>query len=184
MTDNDIIELFFDRDEQAIVQTDRRHGSYCRAISRRILSSAEDAEECVSDSYLRLWQRIPPERPALLQPYLGRIVRNLSLDRLRELGAEKRGGRALTVALDELRSVCSPEDAESLVAARELGAAIDRFLRTLPEEHANVFLRRYYFFDSRSEIAARYGITSAQVSVKLSRVRKKLAQYLKEEGYL
>lgn len=184
LRDEDIIALFWARDEAAISETERSYGALCRGLSRRILRSTEDAEECVNDSYLRLWQRLPPDRPDSLSGYLLRIVRNLSVDRLRELGADKRGGSAITVSLDELEQVTGRGDVESQVAAAELGRAVDRFLRTQSETARNIFLRRYYFFDSRLEIAARYEITAAQVSVVLSRTRKRLRSYLKEEGLL
>ena len=184
MDDAEIVSLYWLRDQEAIRQTDLAYGTMCRALSRRILRSAEDAEECVNDSYYRLWDRIPPERPQSLGAYLSRIVRNVSLDRLRELDACKRGGGTVSVALDELRGVCGTDDAESLLAAKELGRAVDRFLRTEPERNRNVFLRRYYFFETRSEIAARFSISAAQVSVILSRTRKRLRNYLKQEGLL
>ena len=183
MTDEEIIALFWARDEDAIRQTDRRYGAYCRSLSRRIVANAEDAEECVNDSYLSLWQRIPPERPPMFLPFLAQIVRNISISRLRRSEAQKRG-RALTVALGELRQVAGRDDPESRVAAAELGVEIGRFLRTLPELHRGIFLRRYYFFETRGEIAKRYRIPAASVSVSLSRTRKKLAAHLRKEGWL
>ena len=184
MQDSEIIELFWQRDQDAIVQTDLAYGAMCKSLSRRILRNSADAEECVNDSYYRLWDCIPPERPQALGAYLARIVRNISLDRLRELGAIKRGGGMVATALDELGSVSSPDDAESLLAAKELGQAVDRFLRTQPERNRNVFLRRYFYFESRLEIADRYGLSAAQVSVILSRTRNRLRKYLKQEGLL
>jgi len=183
MTDEELIGLFWARNEDAIRQTDRQYGAYCRSLSRRILASAEDAEECVNDGYLTLWQRIPPERPRQFLPFLAQIVRNLSLDRLRRNDAQKRG-RALTASLDELRQVTGRGDPEEAVSAAELSAAINRFLRTLPEQQCNVFLRRYYYFEDRAEIAKRYQISAAAVSVSLSRTRGKLAAWLKKEGWL
>lgn len=184
MTDEALLERFRLRDDSAIALTDRVYGARCLALARSILKSREDAEECVNDAYLRLWERIPPEQPQSLWAYLSRIVRNLSLDRLRERGSLKRGGAAVTVALDELSKLCGPESAEDAVAARELGRAIDGWLRTLPELQAHVFLRRYYFFETREQIAERCGISAPQVSVQLSRARKKLRQFLSREGYL
>lgn len=184
MEDKQIVDLYLARDERAIAETDRAYGSLCRGLSRRILKNAEDAEECVNDGYLRLWQRIPPERPASLGSYLTRIVRNLCLDRLRQQGAVKRGGSAVTVSLDELAQVTGRGSVESGLLAQELGRAVDRFLRTQSDTAREVFLRRYYYFDARSEIAARCGISAAQVSVLLSRTRKRLRHYLKEEGLL
>lgn len=184
MNDTEIVALFLRRDQDAIAQTDRAYGGMCRGLSRRILRSSEDAEECVNDALFRLWERIPPEQPLSLGAFLAKIVRNLSLDRLRELGAVKRGGSAVTVALEELSSVTGGESPESRLAAKELGQEVDRFLRTQSEQNRNVFLRRYFYFESRSEIAQRYEISEAQVSVILSRTRKRLRSYLMKEGLL
>lgn len=184
LRDEEIISLYWRRDERALAETERAYGSRCLTLAKRILRNQEDAEECVSDSYLRVWQRIPPERPDNLGGYLTRILRNLCLDRLRQQGAAKRGGRAVTVSLDELSGVTGRDSPESGLLAQELGKAVDRFLRTQSEEARGVFLRRYYYFDTRSEIAARYEISAAQVSVLLSRTRKRLRNYLKKEGLL
>lgn len=185
MNDNEIIKLYFLRDQSAVTQTDKAYGSMCRALAKRILRSREDAEECVNDSYYKVWDSIPPEKPASLGAYLAKIVRNTSLDRLRELGAMKRGSGAVTASLDELQSVCGGGDGpEDLLAAKELGQAVDRFLRTQPEKSRNVFLRRYFYFESRGEIAQRCHLSPAQVSVTLTRVRKRLKAYLTKEGLL
>ena len=184
LLDEEIVALYWARDERALAETERAYGARCRGLAKRILKSAEDAEECVSDAWLRLWQSIPPERPDSLGGYLTRVLRNLCLDRLRREDAAKRGGRAVTVSLDELASVTGRGDAESGLMAEELGRAVDRFLRTQSELARNVFLRRYYFFDDRSEIARRYEISAAQVSVLLSRTRKRLRTYLQKEGLL
>jgi RNA polymerase sigma-70 factor (ECF subfamily) len=184
MTDQTIIALYNKRDQQALEETEKAYGGLCRNLARRILRDPQDAEECVNDSLLRLWQRIPPDSPDSLGSYLSRILRNLCLDRLRQQGALKRGGAAVTVCLDELEQVVGRGDAESGLLAQELGRAVDHFLRTQSEEARGVFLRRYYFFDERSEIAARYGISAAKVSVILSRTRKRLRNYLKQEGLL
>ncbi len=184
MTDEQIVELYWARDQRAVDETERAYGGLCRTLARRMLRSSEDAEECVSDAYLRLWQRIPPDRPDSLLGYLTRILRNLCVDRLRQQGAAKRGGKAVTVSLDELAQVTGRGDVESRLTARELGQAVDRFLRTQSEQSRNIFLRRYYFLDSRTEIAARYEISVALVSVSLSRTRKRLRDYLKKEGLL
>lgn len=184
MNDEQIVGLYWARDEQAIFETDRSYGGLCRSISKRILKNSEDAEECVNDSYLRLWDRLPPEKPDSLGSFLTRIVRNLCLDRLRQIGAAKRGGSAITVCLDELEQVTGSDDVESDLMAQELAKHIDAFLRTQSQEARNIFLRRYYFFDTRTEIATRYEISAAQVSVVLSRTRKRLLKYLKEESLL
>jgi RNA polymerase sigma-70 factor (ECF subfamily) len=184
LLDKEIVALYWARDERALEETERAYGSLCRGLARRILKNSEDAEECVSDAWMRLWERIPPETPDSLGSYLTRILRNLCLDRLRQQGAAKRGGRAVTVSLDELAKVTGRDDAESGLLAQELGKAVDCFLRTQSEEARNIFLRRYYCFDTRTEIAERYGISAAQVSVSLSRTRKRLRTYLQKEGLL
>ncbi|MBR6376654.1 MAG: sigma-70 family RNA polymerase sigma factor [Oscillospiraceae bacterium] len=184
MRDEEIIGLFQRRDQRALAETERSYGSLCRGLAKRILKSPEDAEECLNDSYLRLWQRIPPEEPASLGSYLTRILRNLCVDRLRQEGAAKRGGSAVTVSLEELEQVTGRGDVESQLSARELGQAVGQFLRTQSDEARNIFLRRYYYLDSRTDIAQRYGISAAQVSVSLSRTRKRLRAYLKKEELL
>ena len=184
MHDEEIIALYWKRDSDAIARTEAAYGAGCRALARRILRSREDAEECVNDSYYRLWDSIPPAKPQSLFAYLSRILRNLCLDRLREQSARKRGGSDVTVALEELENVCGKSDVESSYSAKELGQAVDAFLRTQPQRSRSVFLRRYFYLESRAEIAQRYGITAAQVSVILSRVRKKLRTYLMKEGLL
>lgn len=184
LLDEEIVALYWARDERALAETERAYGGLCRTLARRILKNTEDAEECVSDAWLRLWQSIPPERPDSLGGYLTRVLRNLCLDRLRADSAVKRGGRAVTVSLEELASVTGRGSAESGLMAEELGRAVDRFLRTQSELARNVFLRRYFFFDDRSEIARRYEISAAQVSVLLSRTRKRLRTYLQKEGLL
>ena len=184
MRDEAIIELYWARDQQALTETEKAYGQRCQVLARRILRNPEDAEECVSDALFRLWQRIPPERPNSLGAFLNRILRNLCLDRLRQTEASKRGGRAVTVSLEELAQVTGRDNVETGLLAQELGKAVDRFLRTQSEFARNVFLRRYYFFDSRAEIAARYEISAAQVSVLLSRTRKRLRASLQKEGLL
>ena len=184
MNDSEIISLYWKRDPDAIAKTEEAYGSDCRALAGRILRNREDAEECVNDGYYRLWDSIPPKRPQSLFAYLSRVLRNLCFDRLRELGALKRGGADVTLALEELENVCGRSDVESACGAKELGQAVDRFLRTQPQRNRNVFLRRYFFFEDRGEIAQRYGISAAQVSVILSRVRKQLRTYLSKEGLL
>ncbi len=184
MHDEEIISLYRKRDPDAIARTEEAYGTACRALAGRILRAREDAEECVNDSYYRLWDSIPPERPQSLAAYLSKVLRNLCLDRLREQNALKRGGNDLTLALDELENVCGSSDVESSLSAKELGKAVDSFLRTQPQRNRNVFLRRYFYFETRAEIAQRYGISQAQVSVILSRVRKKLRAYLIKEGLL
>ena len=183
MEDSQIIDLYWARSEQAVQETDTKYGGYCRAIAHNILKSLEDSEECVADTWLRAWNAMPPQRPSVLSAFLGRITRNLSLDRYKAARAEKRGGDSFPAALDEL-SECVPAmgGVEQTMDERELGRAIDRFLRTVPEKQCSLFLRRYWYVDTIAEIAVRYGLSESAVQMRLSRTRAKLCTYLEKEG--
>ena len=183
MEDSKIIDLYWARKEQALSETDAKYGSYCRTIAHNILHNHEDTEECVSDTWLHAWNAMPPQRPGVLSAFLGRITRNLSFDRCKYQQAEKRGGGVLPLALDELGE-CIParSGVEHELEHRELAAAIDAFLRTLPEKECNLFLRRYWYVDSIADIAARYGMKENTVKSVLFRTREKLRKYLGKEG--
>ena len=164
MDDSGIIDLYFARSEDAIVQTDAKYGAYCRAIAMNILKSREDSDECVSDTWLHAWNAMPPQRPGILSAFLGRITRNLSFDRFKAAHADKRGG------VDEA------------VDARELARLIDAFLRRLPERECNIFLRRYWFVDGIDAIALRFSMKPNTVKSVLLRTREKLRRFLQQEG--
>ena len=183
LEDSKIIDLYWARKEQALTETDAKYGNYCRTIARNILRNFEDTEECVSDTWLHAWNSMPPQRPGILSAFLGRITRNLSFDRCKYQQAAKRGGGALPLALDELGE-CIPAAGrvEHELEQKELAAAIDRFLRTLPEKDCNLFLRRYWYVDSISVIADRYGMKENTVKSILFRTREKLRKFLGEEG--
>lgn len=184
MTDEQIVNLYLQKDEAALRESERAYGAYCRALAERFVS-AEDAGECVNDAYLRAWNAIPPERPAHLRAFLARLTRNAALDRYRAHSAEKRGGGEADAVLEELSEVVGAgETAESAVTAKELGEAVNRFVRSLPRRESDIFVRRCFFADTAAEIAARYGMTEGNVKVTLSRTRKKLRIYLESEGYL
>lgn len=184
MTDEQIVSLFWQRDEQALRESEAVYGGVCRALAERFVS-AEDAEECWNDALLRSWKSIPPERPTHLRAWFLKLTRNLALDRFRVSRAAKRGGGEADAVLSELSEVLSGhETAENAVSARELGEAVSRFIRGLPRREGDVFLRRCFFADSAAEIAGRYGMTEGSVRVMLSRTRKKLRGYLESEGYL
>ena len=183
MTDEEIISLYFDRSEEAIAATQRKYDSYCRAIVGRILGSARDTEEIISDTWLKAWLSIPPNRPRDLKLYLAKIGRNLALNRLRDGRAAKRG-EAADAVLEELREVLGENTTEETVNAKELQTAVNRFLRQLPERECNIFVRRCFYAESAEEIAARYGLRPNTVTVSLHRTRKKLREYLVKEGYL
>ena len=183
MEDSQIIDLYWARLEQAIQETDTKYGGYCRAIAHNILKSMEDSEECVSDTWLRAWNAMPPQRPSVLSAFLGRITRNLSLARYKAARAEKRGGSSFPAALDEL-SECVPAggSVEQTMDERELGQAIDRFLRTIPEKQCSLFLRRYWYAESILQIAERYSLKENTVKSILFRTREQLRKFLQKEG--
>lgn len=183
MDDTAIIELYFDRDQDAIAETDRKYGPLCTKLSYGILSNLQDAEECVADTYLAAWNSIPPQRPDFLKAYLLKIVRNLSLMRLRRRYAKKNGRGEVTLVLEELGDTFASDfSVEKLVEGKEVAKAVSTFLRTLPERERNIFLIRYWYMTPVSEIAAKLGCKESRVKTSLFRTRKKLQDYLKKEG--
>ena len=182
MTDEEIIDLFFERSEQAISELAEKHGAAVRRIALHILDDAEDAEECVNDVWLGAWNSIPPQRPAPLRTYVCRIARNLAVKRSRANQARKRNSQ-YDVALEELAE-CLPDRAgvEDTAAARELAAIINGFLDTLPYRDRFLFMRRYWYADPLSEIAEAAGMSYQAAAVRLHRVRKKLKDCLLKEG--
>lgn len=184
MDDAKIVQLFWDRNEQAIPATADKYGNYCTAIAKNILGSQEDAEECVNDTYMCAWNSMPPHRPGVLSTFLGKITRNLSIKRYRHNTAGKRGGGQAPAVLDEIAELVSDTGSvEQEVDRRELVKAIDAFLGALPAKKRGIFVRRYWYFDSVSEIASRFGMTENSVSVTLSRIRLKLHNHLLERGF-
>ena len=183
MEDREIIELYWRRSERAIVCSEEKYGAYCRAVARQILRSLEDTEECVSDTWLAAWNAMPPHRPAVLRTFLGRLTRNLAVNRRIYDGAQKRGGGEVSLALDELRECAGGDTAEEAFEAAELGRLIDRFLRGLSASECNLFLRRYWYLDSIDMLAARYGLRPGAVKTRLHRTREKLRTFLRKEGY-
>lgn len=184
MDDAKIVQLYWDRDEQAIPATASKYGNYCTCIAKNILGNCEDAEECVNDAYLHTWNAIPPHRPKRLSTFLGKIVRNLAFGRYAHNTAEKRGGGELTAVLEELAGcVSGSDDVEQRYEQKELAAAINDFLGTLPSEKRKIFVCRYWYTDGVNEIAAQYGMTCGAVSMTLKRLRTKLHNYLAERGY-
>lgn len=183
MEDEKIIELYFNRSEAAIEETSQKYGSYCRAIANNILGSYEDSEECENDGYRVLWERIPPERPAYFKGFLGRIVRNLALNRYDYNTAKKRNGK-FHVVLSELEE-CIPSkiSLEQQVEEREISKEITLFLKSIEKEKRIIFVRRYWFSDSIEDIALGFGISESKVKSILFRTRKKLKIHLEREGY-
>ena len=182
MEDRHIIALLQQRSETAISAIAERLGGRLLAIARNILGSDRDAQECVNDTYLALWNSIPPEEPDPLSAYACRIARNTALSRLRKNSAAKRSGD-YDLSLEELTECIGEDTLQRAVDARALGDAIDRFLDTLPKENRILFLRRHWFGDSVKTIAADRGLTESAVSVRLNRTRNKLKDYLIKEGF-
>lgn len=183
MDDNEIIGLYFMRDERAIAETQIKYHGYCFSIANGILNDRQDAEEAVNDTYNGAWNSIPPNNPSNLAVYIGRITRNLSLKKLRDRQAQKRGGNVPTVALDELDQ-CIPDGKsidDQLEDAR-LSEILNHFLGTLPVTERRVFVCRYWYSDSIDEICARFGFGQSKVKCMLMRTRKKLLERLTKEG--
>ena len=182
MEDQKIIELFFARSEQAIAQLENKYGNRCLQVAENILNNRLDAEECVNDAYLAVWDTIPPQKPDPLLTYVCRIVRNLSIKRYHANSALKRNSY-YDVVLDELEECLqTKETVENEIAVTELAEAINQFLSTLSKENRMMFVRRYWFSDSVADIAGMFEMSSRNVSLRLLRVRKGLKKYLKKEG--
>lgn len=184
MDDAKIVQLYWDRNEQAIPVTADKYGNYCTSIAKNILGNHADAEECVNDTYMSAWNSMPPHRPSILSTFLGKITRNLSIKRYKHNTADKRGGGQAAVVLDEIAELVSDTDSvEQEIDRKELVKAIDSFLDRLPTDKKNIFVCRYWYFDSISDIANRLGMTENNVSVTLNRLRLKLYNYLVERGF-
>ena len=181
MNDIEIIALFFARQEKAISATADKYGNYCHAIAYKILFNRSDAEECVNDTYIGVWNAIPPARPNNFMAFVCKITRNLSLKRLEAMSRQKRS-QATIVSLDELAEVLSDESIADGVSDEDIGKLISDFLRNEKSEIRDVFIRKYYFFDSIGDIARRYDFTESKVKNMLHHTRTKLKDFLIKEG--
>ena len=183
MEDKYIIEMFWDRDQDAVHVLEQKYGAYLNKIATNILQSHMDVEETLQDTYLSIWHNIPPERPNHLKAYLAKIVRNLSLKKIRDMNTAKRGGGKVVEGLEELSEIyiCDDETYDT-IQARELAEIIDGFLRGLTELECNVFVCRYWYYDSISDICTQFNMGQSKVKMMLLRTRKKLAKYLEQEG--
>lgn len=183
MDDKDIIALYFSRDEKALEYTAEKYDSYCYTVARQILGSEEDAKECVNDVLLAAWETIPPNRPEKLSLYLGKITKNISVNKLRAINAKKRGADYVRVYLDELSEVVpSDNDPTALLESEELTRAIERGLRSVSATNRRIFISRYYYLESIGEIAARFCMNENQIKLRLHRTREKLRKMLRKEG--
>lgn len=183
MDDIKIIDLYFARDEAAIAESDRKYGRYCGAIAMNILASQEDTEECVSDTWMRAWNAIPPARPVILKAFFGKITRNLALNMWEKNHAEKRGGGECAAVLDELAECVADPGAAVWSADRHvLTETLNGFLRSVSDEKRKIFLRRYWHMESIKEIADDMNIGESKVKMTLLRLRKDLLEVLRKEG--
>lgn len=182
MDDREIIKLFYERSEQAITELSDKYGTVCSKIAFNILNSTQDAEECVNDAYLGVWNTVPPQDPSPLLSYVCRIVRNLSIKKYRSNTAAKRNS-IYDVALDELEN-CFPStvSADDEFNASETARIINEFFETLDKENRVIFVRRYWYSDSITDIAKQFGRNEHNISVRLSRIREKLRKHLIKEG--
>ncbi len=183
MDDKEIVELYWDRDEKAIEETQKKYGHYCYSIAFNILDNQEDAEESVNDTYMSAWSTMPPQKPNIFSAFIGRITRNISFKKWKSRTAIKRGGGQVNLLLDELGE-CIPakNSVDSELETKELAAIIDSFLRGLPKEEQSIFLCRYWYFDSIADICRQFGYGESKVKMKLLRTRKKLLEKLEKEG--
>ncbi|WP_458458790.1 RNA polymerase sigma factor [Pseudobutyrivibrio sp.] len=185
MKDEQIIELYFKRDERAIEETDIKYGDYCEAIAGNILWNKQDVEECVDDTYMKTWNRIPPTRPRIFKAFVGKITRELAFDMYKASKSLKRGGGVMHEILDELEE-CIPDSSnvEASILGNELADIIRDFVNSLEEKEAYIFTSRYFYAEEIGGIADKYGITKHNVTVILGRLREKLKKTLVKEGYL
>ena len=180
MEDERIVELYLERSETAIAETQKKYGKYCHYIAYNILNSNPDAEECVNDTYLRVWDSIPPQKPKLFKSFIGRITRNLALDRYdRERALKRRGNTELV--FEEIGECVPEDDGRDMTDEIALRDAINGFLASLPEETRIIFMRRYWYLSPVAHIAGDLGLSVSNVKVILMRTRKKFKAYLEKE---
>ena len=178
------VQLYWDRNDQAISATSEKYGHYCKAVAKKILNNEEDSEECVNDTYLNAWNSMPTHWPEDLATFLGKITRNLSFNKYKHDHAQKRGSGEITLVLDELTTCVSDIDTvEQIIDRQELAKAINSFVKSLSTKKQNIFVRRYWYVDSVSDIASDYGMLQGTVSKTLERTRKQLKMYLAERGF-
>lgn len=185
MDDEMIFDLYWARSESAINETAKKYGSYCLAIANNILQNNEDSEECVNDTYYKIWNAIPPQRPAIFRAFLGKITRNLSLNRYKEQRAIKRGGSDIALIYSELENcIPSKSNVEMESEANYVISAINAYLLSLDSQSRIVFVRRYWYADSIGSIAACFQMSESKVKSMLFRTRNKLKTYLESEGVI
>lgn len=183
MEDERIIDLYFCRSELAIAETERKYGANCYKLSVKIVMSPEDAQECVNDSYMQTWNSIPPTRPVCFSAYLYKIVRNASLNKLKMENAQKRGSSQYRIAFEEVsESLSSGDNVAAQVDLLFLQKLLQKWLSKLSFDQRNIFIGRYWFFDSISEISKKTGFSESKIKMILFRLRKDLQTVLEREG--
>lgn len=182
MNDIKIKDMFFERNERAICELSEKYGKICKMIAFNILRSESDAEECVNDALLAVWNTVPPQNPDSLASFVYKITRNIATERYRKNTAQKRNG-VYDVTLSELEDCLPDHDAFLILEAKELTALFNEFLGTLKEEERVIFVKRFWYMQSVSEIAEHIGISAHAVSVKLSRTKEKLRKFLNKKGF-
>ncbi|MBQ2998635.1 MAG: sigma-70 family RNA polymerase sigma factor [Oscillospiraceae bacterium] len=185
MEDEKIIELYFERKESAITETALKYGNYLYKIAYNILLNNEDSEESVNDTYLGAWNAVPPEKPRIFSAFLSKITRYISLNKWRSKKTEKRGSGEVDLAFEEIEE-CVPSNNSVIeeIETKELAKMISYFLKKLPETERVIFIRRYYYFDSVSDICKKFGFSKSKISTLLCRTRKKILSFLEKEGML
>lgn len=183
MEDKDIVDLYWNRNEHAILETSVKYGGYCFSISNNILFNSLDAEECVNDTYLATWNSIPPHKPSVLCAYLGKITRRISLKKWRDKHAEKRGGGQTQLVLDELlECIPSKKTVDDELNEKELADLIKLFISKLDVNERRIFICRYWYLDSIADISKQFGYGQSKIKTTLFRTRGKLLSFLKKEG--
>ena len=184
MNDNDIIELFFQRNQDGLLEVQQKYGAYCQSVARNILGSEEDSQECLNDLWLRAWNSIPPERPRLLKAWLARVIRNLAINRREASSAQKRRADQFALSLEELdECIPDPGTAEERAYVRELGRALNAFLATEAALDRKIFVSRYFYCETTAQTAEKLGLTQGQVKVRLHRCRERLRKYLRSQEF-
>ena len=183
MTDDQIVQLFLERSESAVVQTKTKYGKYCFSVAMNILNNNEDSEECVNDTYLKAWNCIPPHKPSILSAFLGKITRRLALDMYRRKNSEKRGGRVIEVSEELADCIVFSNDIEKHIDEIVLTEIINEFLKQISEEQRRIFIRRYWHFCSIKEIATENSMSQSKVKMSLLRSRNQLKTILEKEYF-
>lgn len=183
MEDKRIVELFWARSEDAIARTSDKYSTYCKTVAYNVLRNSSDVEECLNDTMQRAWNSIPPNKPDNLKAFLGKIIRNLALNRVEQSSAQKRGSGHYPLVLSELEEcIASADSTEQSLDNSILSEAINSFLSTLPKQKRILFVRRYWYMESVSELADKLDISQSKVKTDLCRIRQKLKSYLEKEG--